>query len=229
MKAYVYVITHIATSRHYVGKTVDHRERWTEHRRIARHPHDDAFSKVHAALRKYGPDSFTFQVIEEHASEAEAFEAEAWWIEFLRSNVRGYGFNLDGGGSGGKKRCAETIEKLRADATANPRRYWLGKKVLPHMREALIAASKRNRRTEAEKQHIAAVSRERWADPEYKARVSEKLRAPRRPRGPQSPEWREKISQAHKANPMPTELVRERAHRGWETRRRREAERKLGK
>jgi group I intron endonuclease len=116
---HVYVITHRESGRHYVGKTsqTNPLRRWKHHQ-------NDAASKrrrcplLHAAIRKYGPDSFSFQVVESFNSEAEALYFEAWWIEVLRSRVIGYGFNVyaDGTGGAGHTVSEETRQKLR---TAN--------------------------------------------------------------------------------------------------------------
>lgn len=112
-KSYVYVITHRASRRHYVGKTNDPAARWRSHLYSARGQKRRGFLLA-SAMRKYGPAAFSFVVVEEHESEEDAYEAERFWVEFLRSDVRGCGFNLESGGLGGKRMSATTRAKLAA-------------------------------------------------------------------------------------------------------------------
>ena len=97
-KPCVYIITHLPTKRHYVGKSVDVRNRWHAHRRLAANAPSKKDLYITRALRVHGVEEFQFVVAEEFATDADALHAEKWWIEFLRSNVKGYGFNLSSGG-----------------------------------------------------------------------------------------------------------------------------------
>lgn len=96
VEAHVYVITHLPTKRHYVGKSVCPAVRWRSHI-------SDRSSYISRAIQKYGKKEFTFQVVESFASESEAYLEERWWIEFLRSNHPGEGFNLHPGGMGASR------------------------------------------------------------------------------------------------------------------------------
>lgn len=109
---FVYVLTHVASTRHYVGKTNHVGKRWANHRSIARRVgRSDSAFYIHAALRKYGIDAFTWTVIEAFDHETDALETEAWWIAFLRSTVDGFGFNILHAGRG-QTHTAETRRKI---------------------------------------------------------------------------------------------------------------------
>lgn len=110
----VYTITHVQTNRHYVGKSGSVKRRWARHLAIAAGRVARAKQHIHHALAQYGADAFKFQVLEEFETEADAYDAEAWWVAFLRSNVEGYGFNLNEGGQGGWLQSQESRAKISA-------------------------------------------------------------------------------------------------------------------
>ncbi|MBI5792666.1 MAG: GIY-YIG nuclease family protein [Rhodocyclales bacterium] len=77
----VYKIVHRATGRCYVGSSVDHERRWRRHREDLqgdRH-HNTALLR---AWKKYGPEAFDFEVLEE-CSAGRLRERERYWINEL--------------------------------------------------------------------------------------------------------------------------------------------------
>lgn len=77
----VYKIVHRATGKCYVGSSVDHERRWRRHREDLqgdRH-HNTALLR---AWKKYGPEAFDFEVVEE-CSAARVRERERNWINEL--------------------------------------------------------------------------------------------------------------------------------------------------
>lgn len=137
----VYLLTHAATTRHYVGKTNSLARRMANHRSLARRAHrsDSAFH-IHAAIRKYSWDAFTLTVLEEFADEQQALETEAWWIAFLRSSVRGFGFNILLAGIG-QSHTEETRRKIGEGRRGKP---------LTANARALIAAARRGQKATPE-------------------------------------------------------------------------------
>lgn len=103
-KFYIYVIQHMPSLRVYVGQTNKQKPhiRWLEHKwdtnKILRGKNVKYPLYIHKSIAKYGIDQFTFQVIEETNTQERVDELEAEWIEFFRSNIRGYGFNIAPGG-----------------------------------------------------------------------------------------------------------------------------------
>ena len=170
----VYVVTHLATGRRYFGKARDPRDRWRRHLRG-----DNPRSFVQRALRKHGRESFSFEVVEDFASEAEAYRAESWWVLFARSNDERFGFNLSAGGEG------------------NP-----GAEVGPATRKLLSEVSKRRWARPGERERNAEQTRRVHTglkrSPETCRRISEALAGHET-----SAEHRAKLSAAEKGVPRP--------------------------
>lgn len=160
-RSFVYVITHVPTTRHYVGKTKVPKARWSQHKRAVKD------SLIARALKRYPRAEFTFTLVEEHPDEQAAYDAEAWWVAFLRSNVRGFGFNLESGGNVAKTVADSTREKCRLTN--------LGRQRSPAFRAKVAAARSGSSATD-----------------ETRAKMSA-----RRKGVPKSPEHREKIRAAH--------------------------------
>lgn len=92
----IYRITNTVNSKSYVGLTSRSvRQRWTEHRRDAK---KGSSLPLHSALRKYGPDSFKIEVLEECDSIEYLCEREQHWIQEL--GTFGGGYNATAGGEG---------------------------------------------------------------------------------------------------------------------------------
>jgi group I intron endonuclease len=144
----VYKITHRASGKAYVGKAVRICFRWYSHK------HDMLAGKnlpLHNALRKYGMDAFDFDVVERCDSDADALEAEKYWIEWY-GTLSPNGYNLTEGGEGalptdevrrkiseskrGKKRGPQTPEWTAKIAAKNR-----GKVMSPEAREKMRAAT----------------------------------------------------------------------------------------
>lgn len=128
---YIYVIQHIVTHKCYVGKSNEPARRFRTHCRLALKGNLGTKTKaglIHRALAKYGEINFKFEIIEEWLDEKEAFEAEAFWVEYLRSDVSRFGsdagYNLTPGGEGwtggrhtpeSKMKIAEGARRLHID------------------------------------------------------------------------------------------------------------------
>lgn len=110
MKAFVYCWTNIINSKKYVGKALNPQKRWKGHLGQARQGHQSHF---HRAIRKWGPDVFVLDILEECASEAAAFVAETRWIALLKTNQSETGYNMNEGGLGGGLPTPEVLVKLR--------------------------------------------------------------------------------------------------------------------
>lgn len=108
---YVYVITNTANGKMYVGKSWNPGYRWNAHRYQARAGHS---TLLHRAIRKYGSDSFSLEVVAGSRSEEDAFDVEKVFVERLRSNDPRYGYNRTAGGDGtrGLRVSEETRLKL---------------------------------------------------------------------------------------------------------------------
>lgn len=102
----IYKITNKINNKIYIGKSVNIQERWNEHKRESLLPEEKWLANkrgertyFHSAIRKYGIDSFTWEIIEE-CDEKQLNEKEQYWIKFYDSNNKEKGYNMTLGGDG---------------------------------------------------------------------------------------------------------------------------------
>lgn len=101
----IYVITNIINGKQYVGLSKDCHRRWADHysKSYTSTQKDDIEKALYKAMRKYGRDNFTFQIIEECPQEQLA-EKEIFWIKKLDTYNNGYNETLGGDQPGEKSR-----------------------------------------------------------------------------------------------------------------------------
>jgi group I intron endonuclease len=176
---FIYKATNNINKKVYIGKTTRTlKDRKKEH--ISHAKSEDYY--FHNALRKYGAENFTWEIIEEVELD-KINERECYWIEYYKSyKDKSKGYNLTPGGEGFKL-SEETKRKISA---ANA-----GKVRTPEMRQHLSEVKKalHFRHTEETKKKMSAARRGRKLSPE----TIEKLKQIER-----TSEWREKISKALK-------------------------------
>lgn len=164
---HVYTITHIDSCRTYVGKAHNPARRFAEHRcpgNLKKYPN----SHLYKAAAKYGWGAFDFAVVQSCASDEEAFVAESQWIEALKSDDKALGFNLNGGGEGGRKPSAETRERIAKVSRGLKR----SEETLVKMRQAAARRAPPSAETRAK---IGAATRARLT-PEAQAKMTESAR-----------------------------------------------------
>ena len=106
---YIYKFTHIETGRYYIGQTIQKpNQRRLEH--IADSRHTPRTYHFHNAIKKYGIESFTFEVIDEAKSLDELNLLEEFYVKKFNSIENG--FNIREPGSN-KKHNPESIERMR--------------------------------------------------------------------------------------------------------------------
>lgn len=85
----IYKITCNETGKCYIGQSIDIANRWTQHICAAKYESDN--NKFYNALRKYGYENFTYEVIEECSNDQEVLDdRERYWIEYYHSYENGY-------------------------------------------------------------------------------------------------------------------------------------------
>jgi group I intron endonuclease len=163
----VYLATNTVNGHRYVGKTVGSlANRRSNH--IYRANCGQGY-RLHAALRKYGPDAFEWSVVATFETERQAYDAEVAWIAELRPE-----YNVTAGGEGatgltlsedarhriglartGKRRTPEQMEKMRArlaaqkKAPSKPRRPYRGERQTRQRRQWGTKASRERARNQA--------------------------------------------------------------------------------
>ena len=159
---FIYLFTNKQNSKVYVGKTNNiarrNREHLSESNKTTENRH------FYNAIKKYGFESFTHQVIFECENEDEAYEMEQYYIAFYQSNDKTKGYNSTIGGDGvrgineearkklsergklrvgdkntfyGQHHTEETKQIISQTNIGNT--YWLGRK---HTKEAKLSISK---------------------------------------------------------------------------------------
>ncbi len=110
----IYVVTHKASGRQYVGQTKERtvRDRWNKHIEEVTKTSRKSRRPLIEAIRKYGPSAFTFRKVDDAASLAELNEKERHWINKLGTLVP-RGFNRSRGGQGLETGKAVTVRGKR--------------------------------------------------------------------------------------------------------------------
>ena len=95
MEGVIYKYTNKVNGKVYIGQTID------ECRRIKNHKNACDNTLFHNAVRKYGFDSFDYEVIE-RVDVSILDQKEIYWIAYYKSNNRQFGYNLTTGGEGSR-------------------------------------------------------------------------------------------------------------------------------
>lgn len=112
MKGIIYKITNLINNKIYVGQTTQSPEvRFGEHCRFRK---NNATMLIALAIKKYGKENFTFEVLEETDN---LNEREAFYIDLFQSNVKGIGYNICEIRNGKSHFSEETLTKMRINTT----------------------------------------------------------------------------------------------------------------
>ena len=187
----IYCHTHIESGRRYIGQTKKTwRKRWNRHVFESKHV-KIGYGHFHNAIRKYGPDAFSHEVLEICHDLKSANAVEAKWIAHFHSNELEFGFNLTRGGShiphpvknpwdrpGFREKHPSTIHHCFSPAARAAQRASL----TPEKRSAATKAAMATPELQAKRAvfqkdpayraRISAASKLALADPEVKARHS---------------------------------------------------------
>lgn len=94
----IYKIENLINGKVYIGKSVNIKVRLQNHKSESFNKNSNAYNTaIHRAIRKYGLENFSFEVIEE-CSRKDLSDREKYWIKFY--NSFGNGYNLTFGGEG---------------------------------------------------------------------------------------------------------------------------------
>lgn len=108
----VYKVTNIVNGKSYIGQTI-----FSLNQRQYQHINDALSNKdtyyFHRALRKHGPDNFTWEIIHDNIDTIEELnKLEIYYIGKFDTFENGYNLTLGGGGVKGRKCSEETRQKL---------------------------------------------------------------------------------------------------------------------
>lgn len=132
---YIYKVTNKINGKLYIGQTIQTIERrWRSHclnkRKVG----------ISGAIKKYGAENFTIEVIDSASSRDELNAKEIFWIEFLNT-MSPNGYNLNSGGNDHVKISDETRERLR-ESMSGERAPWYGKHLTEETRKKLSESHK---------------------------------------------------------------------------------------
>jgi len=164
MKQEVYKVTNNENGKIYIGITIQGvASRWSKHCSDAR---SNSQFPIHNAIRLYGEDNFTVEVIEELEDEEfdQLKEHEKYWIKYYESfdREKGYNLTLGGDGSWGRFHSEETKEKIRQKAK--------GRKPSEEVRDRMSKSQKQVQRDYSELARIS--NKKRWSNPDKRKEAS---------------------------------------------------------
>jgi hypothetical protein len=172
----IYCHTHIISERRYIGLTKKTMlQRWNQHIANAKSKRGKGCLHLWNAIRKYGPEAFSHEVLEICNSLEEANEAEKTWINKFDSRNPEKGFNLALGGD-------HTPHPIRKNPWDNPefrakQMVWLSS---PKYKEQAASQARllwkdpkfRALFDDPEfRAEISAGSKSLWQNPEFRARL----------------------------------------------------------
>lgn len=112
----IYKIENLINGKVYIGQSVDIQYRFNNHKSESFNPKSNAYdTAIHRAIRKYGVDNFSFEIIEE-CDQNKLREREIYWIDYYQSF--GNGYNLTSGGEGVPTVNIKQAQKLWDDGLA---------------------------------------------------------------------------------------------------------------
>jgi hypothetical protein len=191
----IYCHTHIGSGRRYVGLTrLSMMRRWKGHvaKSQSLKPHGKSRSHFANAIRQYGKDAFTHEVLETCSTIEEANQAEIKWIENYDSTNPEKGYNIKPGGNqtphpvdNNWQKSPEYIEHI----TGVSKRLWTDPAFIAKQSEALRLARQdpevRKKASAGQKgkvlspEHRAKISgSSRSADDDVRARITEAVNRP---------------------------------------------------
>lgn len=176
----IYSIRNTLNGKVYVGKSINIERRFSLHRHLLNKEIRDRDVNRHLfnAVKKYGIDKFSFEIIEEVEGEALLADRELFWMVELKSTNRDFGYNLRMDSSSKCYVHDETKEIFRnmfsGEGNPNFGNYWSDDQKL---RMSAIAKSRHKTGVYGDewKSKISKASSEMWKDEEKKSEMAKKV------------------------------------------------------
>ena len=150
----IYCHIHIESGRRYIGLTQrTMSQRWSQH--VSQSKHAKKLWHFPNAIRKYGKDAFSHEVLEVCSTLEEANIREEFWIEHFKTRDSQFGFNIAPGGQHIPHPIRNPMDR-------------------PEFREKALANLARA--NDIPREVRAQRAKELWKDPDFRERISEMLR-----------------------------------------------------
>ena len=105
----IYKIENLIDHKKYIGQSVQIEKRWQKHKKAAFNSKDHSYNlPLYRAIRKYGLNNFSFEIIEECLCE-ELNEKEIFWIAKYDTFFNGYNMTLGGASGVGRKGSKDKV------------------------------------------------------------------------------------------------------------------------
>lgn len=166
----IYCHTHVVTGRRYIGLTSrTWQRRWSQH--VSQSTNFKSWSYFANAIRKYGKDAFSHEVLEVCETLEAANAAEERWIaHFDTTNMR-MGFNVLLGGSQ-KPPSPERNPWDRPEYRAKQKKRLEAQWKDPVFRDSVVSSMKATKATSEYREGASARATALWEDPSYRAKVT---------------------------------------------------------
>ena len=192
-KSGIYGIVNCNNGNWYIGQSKNIYKRLTEHKSALR-KNAHVNKKLQNAFVKYGSKSFAFVELQE-TNNYLLNETEGWWIKYFKSNLRGFGYNLDSGGGSGKLFTKEALKKM-SEKSKGVKNGMYGKTHTPETRKKIAEARKNNPITKETKDKISLSNTGKIRSEETKQKMSEAALK----RWKKSDHWKKQLSQKMMGN-----------------------------
>lgn len=188
----IYKITNLLNGKSYIGQSKDIESRWRNHVwRYKYKERDHLF--LYQAMRKYGIEHFSFEVLEECEEEA-LDDLEIKYIAKYQSFPNGYNMTAGGNGHLGRPMTSEGKAALLKSLVGRP--------CSEETRRRISEAQKGKVISDEQRALISEFNKKRWQDPEYRAKMAAVRKAHKH-----SEETRRKMSESQKGKKMSKEAV----------------------
>lgn len=188
---YVYKITNTVEGKSYIGATINAPEK----RRIREHLSGQGNRLIADAVKKYGKDTFTYEVLEANVGDERLPELELAYIEKFNTYApHGYNLTHDGTGHGipsentrrklseinkgenhpffGKKHSEKSRRKI-SEAHKGEKNANFGKPVSETQKRKISEANRGRKRSDAHKRRISEANSGRKFSESHKRKISE--------------------------------------------------------
>lgn len=96
---FIYIYTNKINGHQYVGQTNNLQKRFNGHKSDSYNKNSHSYDyPLHRAIRKYGLENFTFEVLESGLTQDQANKRESYWIEQKQTHISQGGYNITKGG-----------------------------------------------------------------------------------------------------------------------------------
>ena len=183
---YVYKITNTVNGKAYIGISIHEPEK----RRIRDHLSGYGNRIIAKAVKKYGKDAFTYEILEANVFDEFLPELEVFYIEKFNT-VAPHGYNLTSGGDHGIP-SEETRQKM-SEALKGEKHPLYGKRHSAETRQKMSESAKGRKNSEEHRRKMSEAQKGKKHSAETRRKISESAKGKKH-----SAETRQKMSESAK-------------------------------